>query len=359
MAAAGALSLPILAARWREVVSLRFGLVWFGMLYLAFVFMGFLRGSYSEVSQQALRTATLYVCFLWTTAIVFSSPHAARSGRYAVVFVVFFASLLNFFELAFPGSFSDIPWRAAGFHANPNGSAIALVLGMLVGFPALPARMREGMVMLVGAAVLATLSRAGILVFLLAVGGMLFLRQLSAMRLLLWSIAVAITLFGALLFFEERLHFAFEAIFDQPDTLDRLEWLLAGEQDFSAGERAEFASAAWELFNAHVWLGAGLGATQEWDYRSGPHNMYLMLAAEHGILGLLVMPALALAVLWGARGKGLRAPLLLAIVVLAWSFFDHNVLDNPVILLVLALTSAASAQRTGAAPDRTSLRGIK
>jgi hypothetical protein len=71
------------------------------------------------------------------------------------------------------------------------------------------------------------------------------------------------------------------------------------------------------------------------------------------------MPALALAVLWGARGKGLRAPLLLAIVVLAWSFFDHNVLDNPVILLVLALTSAASAQRTGAAPDRTSLRGIK
>jgi O-antigen ligase len=86
-------------------------------------------------------------------------------------------------------------------------------------------------------------------------------------------------------------------------------------------------------------LGHGLGYTSIWGYFQGPHNMYLLFLVEGGLLGLTVY-LLLIAVLWQSA-KGIGRVLTSQIVIS--SFFSHNHLDQPALLLIMVFIVAHGA----------------
>ena len=135
------------------------------------------------------------------------------------------------------------------------------------------------------------------------------------------------------------------------------------------------ARQAWQMFLDNPVLGRGTGATSRAIVQEGPHNMYLMLMAEQGIVGLALYIALWVALLkrgrWISRwartshesdiGKTMT---LLAIFFAVYGFFSHNVLEEPHTMFVLAFVVAAafhaartpSDTREAARPGRAQVR---
>ncbi len=92
--------------------------------------------------------------------------------------------------------------------------------------------------------------------------------------------------------------------------------------DRGIGQRLGLWQIAWEAFKAHPILGVGLGNFVQWDYRlaltqaqplfaNNAHNLFAQLAAETGLLGLLVVvvpAALSVARAWTAWvNRGVQA----------------------------------------------------
>ena len=72
----------------------------------------------------------------------------------------------------------------------------------------------------------------------------------------------------------------------------------------------------------------------------GSHNFYLSLLADHGIIGIFLIPALLLSI--GRRSWDFYA---FAAVFLTWCLFSHNVLDASAGLISLAIEAVESHTR--------------
>lgn len=342
MAGAGAACLPILMFRWRRIVTRETGMLAFVLLYLIFAMTGFLNSSQSAIAEQVFQAMLLTVLFLSMSTVAFSSPRAIELGLYAVVYVVIVGAVFNFVDILLPGTLHMAAWRAEGIQSNPNAAAIALVLGMMASLSMVTPRWRGAFVWLVSVAVLLTLSRSGIIVLTLAIVIALYQRLIGWRTL----VAAAVAAFGAFFVAIQLLSDVLPLPIDSIRNLvvdDRLSWVVYGEKDHSLVEREELVYAGIELFSNEFWLGAGVGATKEWAYPFSPHNAYLMFAAEHGIAGLLIIPAFGAALIHGATGAARKRALASVMILMVWSLFEYNVLDHPPLLAILALVAAGSA----------------
>lgn len=100
-------------------------------------------------------------------------------------------------------------------------------------------------------------------------------------------------------------------------TLD-VERVIPTDENFAVVERLAHWQAGWRMFDAHPWLGVGIGnyeaaypefALPRWPAALGhAHNYYLNLAAETGLLGLLGFAVLGLSVLGWTTVSLLRKP---------------------------------------------------
>jgi O-antigen ligase len=353
----GVLAAPVLY-RYAAPTGTQFsGCWWFGLFYALASILGLLFSSHSPIADQAFRTAILSAMFLFLMATVFSSSRSVALGKKTVLALVIAGAAINVWEYFLPGAFSVVPGRAAGLHQNPNRSAAALVLGMALTMDVTGPKWREAFALFVGVAVLATFSRAGTLAWLLAVILLAGLSLLSVRRL---GAATGVIFAGlAALPFLSTAWFP-DALAAQLDLalnmLSRLNPLSAESyDDFSAQERRRFAAAAWELFADHPVLGAGIGSTQEQTGGQGTHNMYLTLMAEHGMVGMLVMPLLTMTLFFGAKGSARNTSIIVGTLTLFFAFFDHNLLDNRSILLLLALQCSAGAYGAANRSNRADL----
>jgi O-antigen ligase len=92
------------------------------------------------------------------------------------------------------------------------------------------------------------------------------------------------------------------------------------------------------VFFKNPLFGKGLGFTQEWHAPQRPHDMYLYLAAEGGVIGLGLFVSM-LAVMWQlTRGQDRLIVGLFAIL----SLFSHNAFEKPELFLILALAVSSS-----------------
>lgn len=122
-----------------------------------------------------------------------------------------------------------------------------------------------------------------------------------------------------------------------PNTMSRLRL----EADDSG--RRDVALKAWDLFLGAPLTGAGLGATTDWDADASSHNVYLNLAGDQGIVGLMTFPALVVALI--ACGSTV---LPFALVLATAGMFSHGLLDDRAWLLVIALAICAPRLRARA-----------
>jgi hypothetical protein len=111
--------------------------------------------------------------------------------------------------------------------------------------------------------------------------------------------------------------------------------------DDSARARVAAAEHSVALFAARPVTGHGTGRAREYPLDvDGPHNMYLFFLVDHGVLGVFILPAFAIASALGARGEAARIAAPFMLFLLFWGLFSHNVVEERYILLAMAIMAS-------------------
>jgi len=313
-----------------------FGFAWVTMLW-------FLGSSQSEKASEVVRMRLSATMLTLSCLMIFSSPSAIRSVRWALVFAVLFGVAFNIYDFFVPGPFTEVPGRGAGLYLNANTSAEALVLGMILSVMVLPPSWREPFLLLAGIGVFVTFSRSGIMAWIIAVSGLfVFAKGLQAKNLVR-TVLLSLLVMGIVLL--PKLD-AILATMDQTgvitkDTEERFAWLINPFEvaDTSGLSRKHVMQQALEKFADHPWVGNGTGSMYEL-FSIAPHNQYLSYMLDHGVLGTIIVPSLVLALIWRVRGEVRRLGLVFGATILFLCFFTHNLLDFGHTLLLFALLAA-------------------
>lgn len=275
------------------------------------------------------------LAFMLSCTMIFADRGVLAATKRGVVWATLLAVALNCYEVFYPGVFSLDPGRAAGLYGDPNGSGIAIVFGTLIGLSVVSKRWRELFVLAAGVGVVATFSRQAMLALLILVLVCAFARVIC-----IWKVVLAGTL-ACVAFVSLNLGTTLTSsgVLDA-NNVARLRMTLSGT---SATERVEVARMMWDRFAAAPLLGNGFNTAGFWTHRQS-HDLYLSFMADHGILGVLLLPALALSLF--RRHWHYYA---FASVLLLWQLFDHELFMYAFALIVLGIEANESAWP--AAPD--------
>ena len=313
----------------------------------------FFQTSHSEIVWQEFRLRVLSVLFLLCLLVVLSKEDAQLWARYTLLFAVLVGVTLNFYELFHPTTFGPIVGRSAGFYMKPNQSGTALLLGTVYCIGVLNQRFRVLLMLIVGAGVVLTFSRAAIAGYFIVMLALVLTMVISLRKSLLVGVIGSSALFVPLLLWWDELLLQLKGlgVLNQ-NVMERVDWFTnpKGTTDYSLIERQDVAREAWRMFTEQPILGHGLASTKDWSYAVSSHNQYLNLMVDHGILGAFILPLLVLAVTWGASGEARKTGLTFAAFTLFIGFFSHNLLDERYFLMTFSLMTAmvvTSKMKTG------------
>jgi O-antigen ligase len=263
--------------------------------------------------------------FLLCCTMIFDDPNVLRITRWAVAVATLVGVGLNIYDFMFPGFFSYYPGRAAGLYVNPNISGISLVFGCVIGLSAIRRPWwQEAFLLASFTGVLVTFSREAMLAFgCVLVSGNLADRW--RVRRLAVACGVGIALFVVF-------NMGNSLLGEKLGTSDN--WSrLTSHSDGSATQRLDLAKQTLDVFEEAPLFGQGFGTTSFWDAgRLGSHNYYLSLLADHGIIGILLIPALLLSI--GRKSWDFYA---FAATFMVFCLFSHNVLEEAAGLISLAI----------------------
>jgi O-antigen ligase len=255
--------------------------------------------------------------------------------------LVLLSSIL--FDAAYPGTFSIVPDRAAGFALNPNTAAFVLVLLCACIIDLHQFRSRDTAVLtLTAIGVFITLSRAGGILLACTFGcyvyrmmrvsvhssGTVFVRglQLAAPFIVLYATAAALV---------ERADIF--ALSFQP----RLAMLRGMDDIVTADDdRVHALSEALRALSRSPVVGYGTGYS--YSMSATPHNIYLQQWINNGLPGLaayLLLLLVSARLFW--RRRSARGLLFIGLVTLN-GFFSHNILEERAVLCLLGILLTCS-----------------
>ncbi len=313
-------------------------LIWL-WAFLAYSAFNFIYSSLGELATQAViynfESVFLFAAFF----LLLIQPGAIRVVQWVLTGVALLGVVLNIIDFFTP-LWSTVPGRAAGLYGNPTISGKVLALTMVAAIPVIPARLRLLFCAVVGVGIILTFSRGAWLLWALGVTG---LSVTDYIRFRYKKIAAGLVagLAGFLLYalltgtLLSHMNTVGLDVFLTPDTLERMGGRGLSFEDDSASSRAAVALRAWEAFQEAPWIGHGMGYTMEWGYIE-PHNMYVTMAANGGLLGLAIFLAL-LALVW--RNSDQLGKVLCLLYAFS-SLTSHNNLDQPVMIYMLAMALA-------------------
>ena len=230
--------------------------------------------------------------------------------------------------------------RAAATFINPTRAGEAMLLTFVLAIPVLRPHYRAALLLLLGAGVIVTFSRAAIVGWMLLWAFLLVRKVVPKYTLALPLVALGVLplLLGS---FENYLSGREDLAEGLANIQARLEFFQDQVlDDDSALARAQGLDAGVELFRQNPIFGAGAGATSLWSLGAGTHNLPVMLGAEYGVIGIAVWVWLVV-ILW--RGSHFRDRRL-QVAMVAWfvfvSMFTHNPFDSLYWLLTFAIVAA-------------------
>lgn len=366
LALGGVLASPIVARHIARLEIPQPQLVAAAAMYALVLVWGWVRSTKGIMAQQALETGALSVLVMLLLANLFATREAVSAARYAMAAVVIASVAISLYEYLSPAYNLNAvsPWaakdkcRAGGLYVNPNGSAIALILGMILAAPVVSQKWRPMFALWTGLGVVLSFSRAGYLLYPVAIFGLAWQRLIPLKRFA-WQGAVFAASIAVLLVISAHLSWKVSyclGIVQSPNTshlLDGISSSINSDPSVSGSgvsssisERIVLLRAAMDLASQSDYLGAGLGALAEATAplvgrAMGAHNMYLQLMAEAGIPGLLLMPWVLWMLARAQTGGEPKISFIFASVYGLWALFDHNMLDTFAKLLALALMFAS------------------
>jgi O-antigen ligase len=236
------------------------------------------------------------------------------------------------------GTEGTVPGRAAATFLNPNKAGEAMLLTFVLAIPVLRPLYRALLLFLVGAGVILTFSRGGILGWMLLWFYLVLRRGVPR-----YTLAVPLLALGVLpvllVSFESYLAGRVDLSGHLDNLLDRLDFFRSRVlDDGSALERAQVLEAGLDLFLDQPIFGAGAAVTLLWSI-TAIHNQLVMLAAEYGVFGIALWTSLAV-ILWKGKyfpEKAFQQAVVTGFVFL--SMFTHNMFDYLYWFLTFALVS--------------------
>jgi O-antigen ligase len=318
--------------------------IWgYGFLVLSGIWLLF-QGRASDFAWQEFRLRIFSTILLIVLLIVFATPEARLWARRAIIGAVLLTVAINIFELFNPMTFSNSPGRSAGLYVIATQAGEALVIGMILGIGVLPHRYRLLFALVVGGGVLMTFSRGPLFGWLLAVVILCKTGEINLKRSIVVGLAAALLVVVLSITYWQPLLNGLEDIgVMNKDVVARLEGFANPDQfgnDDSTSRRSEVAAYSWQMFQEKPLTGHGVAASREWNFDMGPHNQYLALMVDHGILGALILPLLLLAVVWRARGEARHLAWAFGTFTLFTGWLSHTVLNDHYMILSFALLSS-------------------
>jgi len=363
----GLMIVPLLLAEPQAAVRfLRDPLLWW---FFAFVLTGLvwllLAQDFLEEASRQWRLRLLALMFIYSITLL-ASEAQQRVLAWVIVACVVVSCAFNWFDVLRPYRFvprgieGASEGRGAGLYINPNAAASFIVAGAIASLAFLPSRLRGLLLVCCVFGVAATFSRGGFVMITTATLGAMALRLMSRAQAMLLLVTLPLLIGGVSLAYD----YLISASESQHihTVLQRLAWFQEpADEDFAVEGRKQGAANAWQIFLEHPVTGGGTGATSRAILLEGPHNMYLLLMAEQGFLGLALYVSLVWLLIqrgWrgmrrspSARDRDVFATLVLFGVYLAvYGFFSHNVLEEPQTMFVLAFVIAAGFARTSRVP---------
>jgi len=283
------------------------------------------------------------IVVLLSMLLAVHAVHRRAFGVYLVTaFLVLAGSVL--YDALYPGTFSIVPDRAAGFAENPNTAAFILMLlcAAIVDFD----RFRLGDCVvwaLAAVAVFLTLSRGGAILFLSGFGYYAYriVRTNAASPLRLVSRTAALAAIFALvavagIFLVQRADMF--ALSFQP-RLDMIhgDSRLVDEDD----DRIEALKTAIEVVRRSPLIGYGTGYSYSL-IDATPHNMYLQQWINNGLPGLAAYVFLLAAAGRTFWRRGYRRGVLFVSLVAINGMFSHNILEERAFLGLLGILLTCS-----------------
>jgi O-antigen ligase len=283
------------------------------------------------------------------------------------------ASAFNWFDVLRPYRFvpegieGASEGRGAGLFINPNAAGSFVVAATIAALPFVPTRFR-GAVLVAGVfGVAATFSRGAFVMVAVALLGAVGLKLVKRVQGILLLVALPL-LFTAVSVSYDYLIDASESRHIKA-VIQRLNWFSDSEDDGAVEGRKYGARQALEIFLDNPMTGKGPGAASLSIQQEGPHNMYVLLMAEQGILGLLLYVSLCALLLRAGRrlaraavddhGRDVGNTLaLFGMFMATYGFFSHNVLEEPftVYLMGFLVAAAFDARRAPRPHDPRYLR---
>lgn len=247
------------------------------------------------------------------------------------------------YELAHPGTFSDVSSRVSGFVRNPNQGALTITLLTLMAVRYTRVHALDLVVLLLGfLAVFATLSRSGQLTFAVFVLNYLYFTGRGRRRQQLVWIPVIVLILVPLAFFAvSALTGEFE-IFNDPNAQRRLAtFAFSNEAVYESDDiRLSLVPQYLALIDEMPLLGHGAGFSN--SLPQGPHNMYLELWVNNGLFGVLLYVWLLLGLFGLAWKRGFPAGMALAQAMAVDGFFNHNTFQTGPFLMLAGLAMGLS-----------------
>ncbi len=311
----------------------------FGFIFVSLLWFVLFSAS-GELAFEELRKRLLAVIFLIAMAFIFSrNPTIHYLTRWAIFLAVLITVFNSIYEFFNPAAFNALGngGRVTGFYLNPNSNGCALILGMIFSVSILQPIYRLPFVYLVGIGVFLTFSRGAILGWLITVIIFTVAGVLHFNKILYWILGIGtfIISLGSQWWQELLQNLDLNA-----NSLERIAWfqnISTSDSEDSADSRLEVAQLAWQMFMKHPFFGNGIGSTLTWNVEISTHNIYLYYMADHGIIGVLILPVLVYGAIRHARGETKYIGLAFAVFILLWGLFSHNVLEERYILILFSL----------------------
>lgn len=304
-----------------------------------------------------LAIETLVQRFLFTSVVIFfyivlSSRETLRGATLGLLFITLFSIGMNVAGYLSPGFYSTGSQRAFGFYLNPNTSAMAIVMAMTLSVRAVPHRLRFPYYLAAGLGVLVTFSRGGILCWMLAVV-LLEARRLNPraiLKILLFVISLMVGTLICLQLIQSNQLFHLGLVNEDFLSSRGVQRILSITSDDTLNDaRIAIFKSGIELASQSPLTGQGLGDPLldfGGEELQGPHNMYLSLWIQHGLVGLLLLPLLA-ASIFPLHAQGAAHDTTVFIIIFLFvCLFSHNALTQLHYAAVIALAARMSQSRS-------------
>jgi len=306
----------------------------------------------AEARRSMIATRAQYILFALFLGFVayISATRMYLRTMFVLMAVVPCAVIIDFSNpgLLYPVDLTGaVLGRAAAMFINPNLAGEAILHIIVLGFAVLDRRYRMPLFLLAGVAILTTFSRAAIIAWVVLLGLFIYKKTLPKSAAISLTIAI-----GILLVFVGSFESYISSREDFEDAatniLSRLNFFSSFTfDDDSSEERAGVIQAGWELFLQNPLFGSGAGATHFWRHRGSTHNQLLLLAAEYGVMGILLWGWMLIMLCKSSffSDRGLRYAM--AFLFAFMSMFTHQMFDAASYWLV---TFALVCAMPGSAP---------